>query len=65
MGMQVVAEGIETEAQLAALKARGATLGQGFYFSRAVPAAAIGPIIAIGQLPLPKRRPRPRVVRGA
>jgi len=65
MGMQVVAEGIETEAQLAALKARGATLGQGFYFSRAVPAAAIGPLIAIGQLPLPKRRPRPRAVRGA
>ena len=65
MGMQVVAEGIETEAQLAAVRARGATVGQGFYFSKAVPAAAMGPIVAIGQLPLPKRRLRPRVVRGA
>ena len=65
MGMEVVAEGIETAGQLAALKTRGATLGQGFYFSKAVPAAAMGPIIALGQLPLPKRRSRPRAVRGA
>jgi diguanylate cyclase (GGDEF)-like protein/PAS domain S-box-containing protein len=34
LGMQVVAEGVETQAQLARLKALGCERGQGFYFSR-------------------------------
>jgi EAL domain-containing protein (putative c-di-GMP-specific phosphodiesterase class I) len=38
LGMQVVAEGIETERQLACLNELGASLGQGFYF------AAPGPV---------------------
>jgi diguanylate cyclase (GGDEF)-like protein/PAS domain S-box-containing protein len=63
--MSVVAEGIETEAQLSALRARGATLGQGFYFSKPVPPEAVGPLLVVGRLPLPKRQ-RPRAVaRGA
>ncbi len=36
--MDVVAEGIETEAQLAALVKRGAVTGQGYLFSRPAPA---------------------------
>jgi EAL domain-containing protein (putative c-di-GMP-specific phosphodiesterase class I)/CheY-like chemotaxis protein len=39
--MDVVAEGIETEAQLAALAKRGAVTGQGYLFSRPAPAEEI------------------------
>ncbi|MEO5986311.1 MAG: EAL domain-containing protein [Candidatus Limnocylindria bacterium] len=56
MGLEVVAEGIETQAQLAAVRARGCRLGQGFYFSRPVPPEAVDAIVAVGRLPLPRRR---------
>jgi diguanylate cyclase len=39
LGLQCLAEGIETEEQLAFLIARGCPLGQGFLFGRPVPAA--------------------------
>jgi EAL domain-containing protein (putative c-di-GMP-specific phosphodiesterase class I) len=39
LGMDIVAEGIETAAQLQALKALGCPFGQGFLFSPAVPAS--------------------------
>ncbi|NJD17714.1 MAG: EAL domain-containing protein, partial [Gemmatimonadetes bacterium] len=39
LGMSVVAEGIETEAQAAALRAAGCVAGQGFLYARALPAA--------------------------
>ena len=56
MGLEVVAEGIETQAQLLALRARGCLLGQGFHFARAVPPEALEAILAVGRLPLPRRR---------
>ncbi len=56
MGLEVVAEGIETVAQLTALRARGCLLGQGFHFSRPVPPEALAAILAVGRLPLPRRR---------
>ena len=56
MGLEVVAEGIETMAQLTALRARGCQLGQGFHFSRPVPPEALAGILAVGRLPLPRRR---------
>ncbi|MBK6800670.1 MAG: EAL domain-containing protein [Novosphingobium sp.] len=37
LGMQIVAEGLETVEQVNAVRAAGCTLGQGYYFSRAVP----------------------------
>lgn len=37
LDMQIVAEGIETVEQMHAVRAAGCTLGQGYYFSRAVP----------------------------
>ena len=38
LGMQTIAEGVETEGQLEFLKARGCTEVQGYYFSRPLPA---------------------------
>jgi EAL domain-containing protein (putative c-di-GMP-specific phosphodiesterase class I) len=37
LGIGVVAEGIETECQVAQLRALGCSLGQGYFFSRPVP----------------------------
>ena len=37
LGMEIVAEGLETIEQVHAVRDAGCTLGQGFYFSRAVP----------------------------
>ncbi len=37
LGMEIVAEGLETVEQVRAVRTAGCTLGQGFYFSRAVP----------------------------
>jgi diguanylate cyclase (GGDEF)-like protein len=37
LDMEIVAEGLETVEQVAAVRAAGCTLGQGYYFSRAVP----------------------------
>ena len=37
LGLDVIAEGVETEQELAFLHARGCTVYQGFYFSRALP----------------------------
>jgi len=42
LGMVVVAEGVETEDQLALLRAEGCELVQGYLFSRPLAAAAIG-----------------------
>ncbi|WP_373974992.1 bifunctional diguanylate cyclase/phosphodiesterase [Chitinibacter sp. SCUT-21] len=41
LGMKIVAEGVETDAQLAVLRAEGCDQYQGFYFSRPVSAAAL------------------------
>jgi len=56
MGLEVVAEGIETQAQLLAMRARGCLQGQGYHFSRPVPPEALAAILAVGRLPLPRRR---------
>ncbi|MCB2080237.1 MAG: bifunctional diguanylate cyclase/phosphodiesterase, partial [Novosphingobium sp.] len=37
LGMEIVAEGLETIEQVEAVRAAGCTLGQGYHFSRAVP----------------------------
>jgi len=65
MNLEVVAEGIETQAQLVALRARGCAMGQGFYFSAAIPPEAVSPILAVGRLPLPRRRLQALSLRGA
>jgi EAL domain-containing protein (putative c-di-GMP-specific phosphodiesterase class I) len=37
--LQVIAEGVETEAQITLLQERGCSHGQGYFFSKPVPAA--------------------------
>ena len=41
LGLELVAEGIETEAALHYLRERGCQLGQGYYFSRPLPVAQL------------------------
>lgn len=49
LGLKVIAEGIETQAQCDLLRAAHCDYGQGFYFSAAVPAAMFGKML-IGQV---------------
>jgi diguanylate cyclase (GGDEF)-like protein/PAS domain S-box-containing protein len=46
LGMRVVAEGVETEGQLAQLQALSCDYGQGYLFSQAVNAAAVGRMLS-------------------
>jgi EAL domain-containing protein (putative c-di-GMP-specific phosphodiesterase class I) len=46
LGMQCIAEGVETESQAAALAALGCTAAQGFLFSRPVAADAAHALLA-------------------
>ena len=41
LGLRVVAEGVETDAQLSAIRRIGVDLAQGFFFGRPMPAAAV------------------------
>ncbi len=42
LGMQIIAEGVETDAQLAHLRLENCDIAQGFFFGRPVPASEIG-----------------------
>jgi diguanylate cyclase (GGDEF)-like protein len=46
LDMAIVAEGLETVEQVKAVRASGCTLGQGYYFSRAVPDYLAGMLLA-------------------
>ncbi len=45
LALTIVAEGVETSAQVALLRARGCDQMQGFFYSRPVPAAEIGELL--------------------
>jgi EAL domain-containing protein (putative c-di-GMP-specific phosphodiesterase class I) len=49
LGLQVVAEGIETEDQKAFLAARGCSTGQGFLFGKAIPASDLPAMLRAGR----------------
>ena len=66
LGMDVIAEGIETDAQLAELQRENCDIGQGYFFGRPVPASEIGrqlgqynPIGSVG-LHAPRKAAPPR-----
>ena len=46
LGLEIAAEGIETDAQLEAVRGFGCRWGQGFLFSRPVPASEAGALLA-------------------
>ncbi len=52
LDLQLIAEGVETQAQQADLLAAGVTLGQGYYFARPLPFKDV----AAGQIQTPERR---------
>lgn len=49
LGLQVIAEGVETEAQLASLRGHGCDQIQGYYFSEPLPADAFEQLLAQGK----------------
>jgi diguanylate cyclase (GGDEF)-like protein/PAS domain S-box-containing protein len=59
LGMDVVAEGIETVAQLRFAAQAGCGFGQGYYFSRPLPAGELLPLLTSS------RAPRPRAARAS
>jgi EAL domain-containing protein (putative c-di-GMP-specific phosphodiesterase class I) len=61
MGMSVVAEGIETQGQALQLNLMGCDFGQGYLFSRPLPAADIVELMHAGQIRLTAPDSRPAI----
>ena len=55
LGLEVIAEGIETADDLAFLRDHGCDLGQGYLFSRPVPAAEFARLVERGSTAVPAR----------
>ena len=62
-GLQVVAEGVETRAQLQHLEQLGCDQGQGFLWSRPVDGRAAGAMLRQANMAAANRRPRAQVPR--
>ncbi len=61
LGLSVIAEGIETPAQLAMLKAFGCAEGQGYLFSRPLERDALAGFLRPSAAPVAPRSPRPHL----
>lgn len=53
--MDVVAEGVENDSQVAFLRSQGCPEGQGYHFARPQPATQITPLLQAGGGPMPSR----------
>ena len=53
LSLRVIAEGIETEEQLQAVRDMGCEMGQGYLLSRPKPAESIGLLLGLGEARLP------------
>jgi EAL domain-containing protein (putative c-di-GMP-specific phosphodiesterase class I) len=59
LDLDVVAEGVETQEQLAQLERLSCRLAQGYLFSRPLPASELWRLLSDGLSPAPPDRPRP------
>jgi diguanylate cyclase (GGDEF)-like protein/PAS domain S-box-containing protein len=57
LGIETIVEGVETAEQLELLRAWGARIVQGYYFSRPLPAAATASLLRVGKVPLAGAEP--------
>lgn len=64
LGMSTIAEGVETPDQLARIRAEGCTSVQGYLFSKPVPVAQIGALIAEFAAPTAPDRRNPSNIEG-
>jgi EAL domain-containing protein (putative c-di-GMP-specific phosphodiesterase class I) len=62
LGLQVIAEGVEQEAQALELDRLGCPLGQGFHFARPLDQFAVEALLVAEQARRPSRSPRLPVV---
>lgn len=64
LGIETTAEGVETAAQLEALRREGCSQAQGFFIGRPMPAASASELLGLGaaQLKLANARPVPALV---
>ncbi|MEA5447267.1 EAL domain-containing protein [Leptolyngbya sp. CCNP1308] len=58
LGMDLIAEGIETLEQAAALRSLGCEFGQGYYWAKPMPAAEASALLSASPLALESRSPR-------
>jgi diguanylate cyclase (GGDEF)-like protein len=61
--LHVIAEGVETDEQVTLLRQQGCHSGQGFLFSRPIPAAEMTRLFETWPSPVGSLRPRPHVVK--
>jgi EAL domain-containing protein (putative c-di-GMP-specific phosphodiesterase class I) len=57
LGMEIVAEGVETEAEASVMRLVGVTELQGFFFSRAVPPDEVSKLQSVFDRPKTEMKP--------
>jgi diguanylate cyclase (GGDEF)-like protein/PAS domain S-box-containing protein len=58
LSIEVIAEGVESENQVSALRGLGCELAQGFHFHRPMPAEDVSKLLSVGYVNAPAKRPK-------